>query len=87
MNLQYLAVVSVVLALPPIAIRALSSARRFTFDVNILMTIAVIGSLGLQKYDEAAAVVVRCPSFATKSLEHKYYHEHRYSSHSQIGSK
>ena len=67
MNLQYLAVVSVVLALPPIAIRALSSASRFTFDVNILMTIAVIGSLGLQKYDEAAAVVVRSPSLASNS--------------------
>jgi copper chaperone CopZ len=57
-NFQYLAVVSVILALPPIAIRALSSARRLTFDVNILMSVAVIGALGLQKYDEAAAVVV-----------------------------
>lgn len=38
----------------PKAIRAL---REFTLDINVLMTIAVIGAIAIQQYSEAATVV------------------------------
>eukprot|EP00429_Kryptoperidinium_foliaceum_P010449 CAMPEP_0176005206 /NCGR_PEP_ID=MMETSP0120_2-20121206/2087_1 /TAXON_ID=160619 /ORGANISM="Kryptoperidinium foliaceum, Strain CCMP 1326" /LENGTH=1259 /DNA_ID=CAMNT_0017337907 /DNA_START=89 /DNA_END=3864 /DNA_ORIENTATION=+ len=54
--LQYVALLSVAFGLPPIALKAAVTLRRCRFDVNCLMTFAVIGALALQEYTEAAAV-------------------------------
>ncbi|KAL9189006.1 hypothetical protein ACHAXT_011496 [Thalassiosira profunda] len=54
--LKYVALVSVAVGLPPIAIKALRTLRRLHFDVNCMMAFAVIGALPLQDYTEAAAV-------------------------------
>ena len=40
-----------------IAVKGWKSARLFTFDMNFLMTIAVIGAMGIGKWTEAAMVV------------------------------
>lgn len=55
-NLKYVAVVSVAFGLPPIALKAAASLRSFRFDINCLMTAAVIGALALQDFTEAATV-------------------------------
>ncbi|CAA7408269.1 unnamed protein product [Spirodela intermedia] len=55
--LQWLAVAAVAAGLPPILLRAFAAIRRFTLDVNILMLIAVGGSIALRDYWEAATIV------------------------------
>ncbi|MDO8583964.1 MAG: cation-translocating P-type ATPase, partial [bacterium] len=42
----------------PIAARAFRSLKNRVLDINVLMTIAVLGAVGIQKYGEAAAIVV-----------------------------
>ena len=54
--LKYVALLSVAFGLPPIAMKALCTLRRFHFDVNCMMLFAVLGALPLQEYTESAAV-------------------------------
>ena len=54
--LKYLALLSVAFGLPPIAMKACMTLRRFQFDVNCMMLFAVLGALALQEFTEAAAV-------------------------------
>ncbi len=54
--LKYVALLSVAFGLPPIAMKALRTLRRFHFDVNCMMLFAVLGALPLQEYTESAAV-------------------------------
>jgi len=54
--LNYVALVSVVIGLPPIGVKAVVRLRSFQFDTNVLMCSAVAGSLALQEFAEAAAV-------------------------------
>lgn len=54
--LKYVALLSVAFGLPPIAMKALRTLRRFHFDVNCMMFFAVLGALPLQEYTESAAV-------------------------------
>ncbi|XP_019177840.1 PREDICTED: putative inactive cadmium/zinc-transporting ATPase HMA3 [Ipomoea nil] len=55
--LQWLAVVSAVVGAIPITLKALASLRNLNIDINILMLIAVVGSLILRDYWEAATIV------------------------------
>merc|ERR1712159_141125 len=57
-SFKYIAIGSILLGLPPIAIKALGSARRCVLDINSLMTLAVIGAIGIGDYAEGAAVVL-----------------------------
>jgi Cd2+/Zn2+-exporting ATPase len=54
--LEYLALLSVVFGLPPIAVKAFKCLRRRRFDVNCMMFLAAVGALALQDYTESAAV-------------------------------
>ena len=54
--LKYVAILSVAFGLPPIAVKAFATLRRFHFDVNCMMLFAVLGALALQDFEEAAAV-------------------------------
>lgn len=54
--LKYVALLSVAFGLPPIALKACMTLRRFHFDVNCMMLFAVLGALALQEFTEAAAV-------------------------------
>lgn len=55
--LKYLALLSVAFGLPPIAMKACMTLRRFQFDVNCMMLFAVLGALALQEFTEEAAAV------------------------------
>ncbi len=55
--MKYVGLLSVATGLPPIAMKALRTMRRFQFDANCLMFFASIGAVALQDYPEAAAVV------------------------------
>ncbi|CAA7407424.1 unnamed protein product [Spirodela intermedia] len=55
--LKWLAVAAAAAGLPPIIHRALAAARRLTLDINILMLIAVGGSIALKDYWEAGSIV------------------------------
>eukprot|EP00898_Chlorokybus_atmophyticus_P009160 jgi/Chlat1/9245/Chrsp99S00715 len=57
-NFQYIALGAVALAGPGVALRALQALRYRMLDINMLMTIAVIGAIAIADYVEAAAVVV-----------------------------
>jgi Zn2+/Cd2+-exporting ATPase len=54
--LKYVALVSVAFGLPPIAMKAFRTMRRFQFDANCLMFFAALGAVALQEFTEAAAV-------------------------------
>jgi Zn2+/Cd2+-exporting ATPase len=54
---EYVSIVSVAFGIPPIALKAIRTLRRFQFDTNCLMLFAALGALGLQYFEEAAAVV------------------------------
>jgi len=54
--LNYVGIVSVVLTFPPIAMKAFKSLRRYRFDVNVLMAVAMVGACALQDFMEAAAI-------------------------------
>jgi cation transport ATPase len=54
--LKYVALLSVSFGLPPIAIKAIRTLRRFRFDANCLMFFAACGAVALQDFTEAAAV-------------------------------
>lgn len=54
--LEYAGILSVVLGLPPVAMKAWRTVKRCQFDANCMMVIAAFGALALQEYDEAASV-------------------------------
>jgi hypothetical protein len=54
---KYVGLVSVVLCMPGILKKAWGSLKMCMMDINILMTIAVIGACAMQDYSEGAAVV------------------------------
>jgi len=54
--LSYLGLVSIVFGIPPIANKALRTARRGMIDTNVLMFLAVVGAVCLKQFDEGAAV-------------------------------
>lgn len=55
--LRYVGILAVVTGLPPIALKAYRTLRRWQFDTNCLMLFASLGAVALQEYPEAAAVV------------------------------
>jgi len=55
--LTYVAIAAVVCRLPSILLKALHSLRQWVMDVNVLMSIAVIGACAMKDFPEAAAVV------------------------------
>ena len=54
--LKYVALLSVALGMPKIALKALRTLRRCLFDANCMMLFAVVGAIALQEFTEAAAV-------------------------------
>ena len=54
--LEYVALLSVALGIPKIAMKAISTLRRLQFDTNCMMLFATAGAICLQEYTEAAAV-------------------------------
>ncbi|KAF3612417.1 Cadmium/zinc-transporting ATPase HMA2 [Capsicum annuum] len=55
--LQWLALGAVAVGIPPIIFRGAAAARNLTLDINILVLIAVAGSIVLRDYWEAATIV------------------------------
>ena len=55
-KVKYVAIASIVLGIPKIALKAIMTLRRCQFDTNCMMLFAVIGAVALQDYSEAAAV-------------------------------
>ena len=55
--MKWVALVSVLFGIPPIAVKAFRTMRRCQFDTNCLMFFAAVGACALQDYTEAAAVV------------------------------
>jgi len=55
--LRYAALVSVVFALPPVAVKAFKSLRQGMININTLMLLAVVGALAIQKFVEGASVL------------------------------
>lgn len=55
--LKWLAVAAAVVGLPPMLLRSIAAIRRYTLDINILMVIAVGGSVALRDYSEAGFIV------------------------------
>ncbi|KNA09246.1 hypothetical protein SOVF_155350 [Spinacia oleracea] len=54
---QWLAVAAVAVGVWPILLRGVIAVRNFTLDVNILMLIAVVGTLVMRDYTEAGTIV------------------------------
>lgn len=55
--LKWVALGAVAVGLPPIVMKSFQSLRRFVLDINILMLIAVAGSIALGDYVEAGLIV------------------------------
>ncbi|XP_019454567.1 PREDICTED: putative cadmium/zinc-transporting ATPase HMA4 isoform X4 [Lupinus angustifolius] len=55
--LQYLALGAVAAGIFPIILKAIVSIRNFRIDINILMIIAVIGTIAMKDYLEAGTIV------------------------------
>ncbi|KAL3825599.1 hypothetical protein ACJIZ3_021628 [Penstemon smallii] len=55
--LQWLAVGAIAFGIPPILLKAIAAVRNFRLDINILVLIAVAGSIALHDYWEAASIV------------------------------
>lgn len=56
-HLKWVALVSIAFGIPPIALKAFRTLRRYQFDTNCLMFFASVGAVALQDFEEAAAVV------------------------------
>ena len=54
--MNYVGVLAVLFGIPPVALKAYRTIRRFHFDANCMMVTAAVGALVLQEYDEAASV-------------------------------
>ncbi|XVF34139.1 hypothetical protein REPUB_Repub18cG0032700 [Reevesia pubescens] len=55
--LQWLAVVAVVIGICPLLLKGYAAITNFRLDINILMLIAVIGSVAMKDYTEAGTIV------------------------------
>ncbi|GMI92904.1 heavy metal atpase 2, ARABIDOPSIS HEAVY METAL ATPASE 2 [Hibiscus trionum] len=55
--LQWVAVAAVVVGVYPILLKGYAAITHFRLDINILMLIAVIGSIAMKDYTEAATIV------------------------------
>ncbi|XP_043712018.1 putative inactive cadmium/zinc-transporting ATPase HMA3 [Telopea speciosissima] len=55
--LQWVAVAAVIVGLAPIGLRSIAAIRNLTLDINILILIAVGGSIALGDYLEAGSIV------------------------------
>ncbi|KAK4564920.1 hypothetical protein RGQ29_006818 [Quercus rubra] len=55
--LEWLALGAVIVGLPTLILRSIASIRNLTLNINILVLMAVIGTLALQDYWEAGTVV------------------------------
>ncbi|TYI79166.1 hypothetical protein E1A91_D05G003300v1 [Gossypium mustelinum] len=55
--LQWVAVGAVVIGICPILLKGYAAITNFRLDINILMLIAVIGSIAMKDYTEAATIV------------------------------
>ncbi|KAG6386612.1 hypothetical protein SASPL_151780 [Salvia splendens] len=55
--LRWLAVVAIVVGIPPVVLKAFTAVRNFRLDINILVLITVAGSVALRDYWEAATIV------------------------------
>jgi len=55
--LKFVALVSILFAFPPVLRRCLASVRMCLLDINLLMTLAVVGAVVIQDFVEAAAVL------------------------------
>ena len=53
---KYFGLLSVIFGLPPIAVKAYRTLKRYQFDANCMMVTAAIGALALGEFDEAASV-------------------------------
>merc|ERR1712166_43177 len=56
--LEYVSIACIAIGLPGILKRAFTSLRVFVLDVNMLMSIAVVGAMAITDFEEAAAVVL-----------------------------
>ncbi|GAB4853521.1 Cadmium/zinc-transporting ATPase hma2 [Ancistrocladus abbreviatus] len=54
---QWLAVAAVAVGIYPVLLRGIAAIRNFTLDVNILVLIAVAGTLALRDYWEAGSII------------------------------
>ncbi|XP_019247745.1 PREDICTED: cadmium/zinc-transporting ATPase HMA3-like isoform X2 [Nicotiana attenuata] len=54
---QWLALAAVAVGIPPIIFRGVAAVRNLTLDINILVLIAVAGSIALHDYWEAGTIV------------------------------
>ncbi|KAF3338669.1 putative inactive cadmium/zinc-transporting ATPase HMA3 [Carex littledalei] len=55
--LWWFALGAVIIGFPPIFLKSITSIRRLTLDMNILMAIAVVGAVALGDYSEAGFIV------------------------------
>ncbi|KAL1568164.1 putative cadmium/zinc-transporting ATPase hma4 [Salvia divinorum] len=55
--LRWLAVVAIVVGIPPVVLKAFAAVRNCRLDINILVLITVAGSVALRDYWEAATIV------------------------------
>ena len=53
---RYAGLLAMLLGLPPVALKAWGTLRRFHFDSNCMMVIAAVGAAALGEFDEAASV-------------------------------
>lgn len=53
---EWAALVAVVVGLPPVARKGLRALRQRVLDINFLMTVAVLGALGIGEWSEGATV-------------------------------
>ena len=54
--LEYFGLLSVLFGLPPVALKAWRTVRRYEFDANCMMVTAALGALALGEFGEAASV-------------------------------
>ena len=55
---EYAALLAVAVGLPPVAKKGLLALRQRVLDINFLMTVAVVGALGIGEWGEGATVVL-----------------------------
>ncbi|KAK2646417.1 hypothetical protein Ddye_021612 [Dipteronia dyeriana] len=55
--LRWLAVGAVIVGIFPVILKAIASIRNFRLDINILMLIAVIGTIAMKDFTEAGTIV------------------------------
>jgi cation transport ATPase len=56
-HFKWAAIAAIVFGWPPILRKAWVAVRHLSIDINVLMTIAVVGALVIEEYVEGGAVV------------------------------